>query len=147
MPFFKQRVSEHRIYEVDYVVEAEDIEEAKQLMEAGETVSETNEEMRDVTDRTPQGEIVACEKPEGKQEGQWTTKCPDCGKTDCLIVYKARLTANGRIIRPETPLTPDGFETDPNNDYAELKDHSTEDEKVQCKKCKSRFDLTDLSID
>lgn len=77
---------------------------------------------------------------------QWVDECPKCHNRNCLTVYQVFLCAANKTIYPETKLTPDGFETDPEGEYAKYKDHSTENEKVRCDTCGEIFDLSDLTI-
>lgn len=77
---------------------------------------------------------------------QWKTKCPICGTEEKLIVISAVLEATGHVIYPNSKLDSDGFEIDPalNPDG---KDFSTENERVKCKSCGARFDLSELEIE
>ena len=63
MPFFTQQVIEHRAYDVIYVVEAKDEEEAKNKIAIGDTVKETEVKLREVTSRDPWDDIEQCEEP------------------------------------------------------------------------------------
>ena len=78
---------------------------------------------------------------------QWKTTCPKCEQKGGLVVSEAILVAVGRKIHPNTPLEPTGFDVDPSNEYADLKDHSTDEEIVHCLKCKADFCLEELSLD
>lgn len=77
---------------------------------------------------------------------QWVTKCPKCGAEDRLIVTEVRLCCNGEIHNPDSRLQPDGFEVDPECVFTAEDDLSTEDEKVVCLGCLTRFDLCDLTV-
>lgn len=71
------------------------------------------------------------------------TACPACGK-EKLIVTEATLAATGERIDVNQPLEADGFLVSVASD---VKDASTEDEKVLCTACKKEFDLSDLMTD
>ena len=87
--------------------------------------------------------------PQTKQvpDAQWTGECPRCHGHDCLTVCEVTLAANGRKLYPETPLLPDGFDVDPEGEFASLQDLSTEDELVRCDKCKETFPLDEIAIE
>ena len=63
MPYFEQQVIESRCYDVLYIVEAKDVEEAKEKVALGETLAETEIKMREVIVRDPWDEPKECEKP------------------------------------------------------------------------------------
>lgn len=73
---------------------------------------------------------------------QWRTDCPKCGEEE-LVVTEVTLAATGKKHSPDAPLMPDGFEVDPGF-VLDLKDYSTEDERVKCSGCGAEFDLCDL---
>lgn len=53
MPRFKQVVIETRTYQVEYIVEADDVEEAKNKIAIGDTVEENEIKCDGVTQRDP----------------------------------------------------------------------------------------------
>lgn len=72
----------------------------------------------------------------------YKTECPDCGGKD-LRVIEVTLCESGKTLKGmNVPLMGDGFQFDPND--PDIKDCSTEDEKVQCKDCGNVFNLADL---
>ncbi len=81
-----------------------------------------------------------------EEHAQWTDRCPNCDNQHCLKVVEVRLVVPGVTIYPGTDLMPDGFEVDPYSDYPDLKDLSTEDEKVLCIRCKGEFRLGQLEL-
>ena len=54
MPTFTVKVTETRVFECLYVVEAENADEARELAEAGETLQEVDIKLVGITDRQPE---------------------------------------------------------------------------------------------
>lgn len=71
------------------------------------------------------------------------TACPACGE-ETLIVTQATLATTGERIAVNQPLEADGFLVPVASD---VKDASTEDERVLCTACKKEFDLSELVAD
>ncbi len=73
----------------------------------------------------------------------FSTRCPYCGQENCITVIEVTLVQTGQTLQPDVPLQADGFDIygfcDP-----DLKDSSTEDERVHCDECGAEFDLGDL---
>ena len=74
---------------------------------------------------------------------QWETKCPICGSEE-LFISRATLVETGKIVFMNSKLLHDGFLIP---EYAGVKNYSTEDEVVLCKKCRLRFNLEELYMD
>lgn len=70
------------------------------------------------------------------------THCPKCGCGD-LRVIEVTLVETGKTIPMNVFLEHDGFYFDAND--VDLKDGSTENEKVRCAGCKSEFSLSELT--
>ena len=81
-----------------------------------------------------------------EEPANWTDRCPGCGKTRCLKVIEATLTATGATIYPGSDLMAEGFEVDPWNELSPIvgKDFSTEDEIVLCIRCRREYPLEEF---
>jgi hypothetical protein len=64
MPFFKLEMIEQRAYDVEYIVNAKNPNEARELAALGDTVKETEIKCREVTERDIWDGPTKCEKPE-----------------------------------------------------------------------------------
>jgi uncharacterized protein YbaR (Trm112 family) len=74
---------------------------------------------------------------------QWVDECPKCHNRDSLTVFEVTLASTGETFHIESRLFPDGFEFDPG---PQVKDASTEEEKVRCDTCGQQFRLDELSL-
>jgi hypothetical protein len=91
--------------------------------------------------------IRLIEEEEGRARARrfetFSTRCPYCGQESCITVIEVTLTQTSQVLQPGVPLQTDGFGI---YDFCnpDLKDLSTEDERVRCDECGSEFDLGDL---
>jgi hypothetical protein len=76
---------------------------------------------------------------------QWKTACPRCG--GALVVSEVTFSKTGQKHYPRTRLRSDGFEVLAFDVQADLKDCSTEDEKVVCFGCHKKYELDDLRLE
>lgn len=75
---------------------------------------------------------------------QWRTDCPECSGQ--LAVVSFDLCANGKHVDTNVTLHSDGFEVDtPYGD--DLRNYSTENERVRCRECGKEYTLDELSLE